>query len=121
MSQKRKVFYTHRLTYFAYCISDFYCEIIITYYDTHTTRTHVIAPKDLIEEVDKLVGPRRRSKFISEAVAEKVERENRIRAVRHAMTLPALHEPGWETPEAVSKWVRDIRADSDPKEQSQEI
>lgn len=82
-------------------------------------RTHVIAPKDLIDKVDKLVGPRRRSEFITEAVAEKLERENRIRAVRHALTLPAVHEPGWETPEAVSKWVREIRKDSDPKEQSE--
>lgn len=84
-------------------------------------RTHVIAPKKLIEEVDKLVGPRSRSEFISEAVAEKVERENRIRAVRHAMTLPALHEPGWENPEAVLKWVRDIRANSDPKDLPKDI
>jgi hypothetical protein len=87
-----------------------------------TTRTHVIAPKALIEEVDRLVGPRHRSEFITEAVTEKLERENRIRAVRQALTLPAVRDvPGWETPEAVSKWVRDIRAESDPKDLPKDI
>jgi hypothetical protein len=85
------------------------------------TRTHLIAPKELIEQVDRLVGPRRRSEFFTEAVTEKLERENRIRAVRHAMKLPAVEQPGWETAEAVSKWVRDIRADSDPKDLPQDI
>jgi hypothetical protein len=84
---------------------------------SHVVRTHFIAPKALIEKVDKLVGPRRRSEFLTEAVTEKLERENRIRAVRHALTLPAVRDvPGWETPEAVSQWLRDIRADSDPKD-----
>ena len=58
---------------------------------THVlTRTHVIAPKALIKEVDRLVGPRRRSQFITDAVAERVEQKNRIRAVRHAMNYQLL-------------------------------
>jgi hypothetical protein len=81
------------------------------------TRTHLIVPKELIEEVDRLVGPRRRSEFIASAVDEKVRREKVLQAVREAVKLPADRDiPGWETPEAVSKWVRDIRAESDPKD-----
>jgi len=81
------------------------------------TRTHLIAPRELIEEVDRLVGPRKRSEFFTEALNEKLTREKLLRATRHAMSLPAeLDVPGWETPEAVSKWVRDIRTESDPKE-----
>jgi hypothetical protein len=80
------------------------------------TRTHVTAPKGLIEEVDRLVGPRRRSEFFAEAAAEKLKREKLLQTTRHAMTLPPeLGVPGWETPEAVSQWVRDIRKESDPK------
>jgi metal-responsive CopG/Arc/MetJ family transcriptional regulator len=45
---------------------------------THVVRTHVIAPKELIDEVDKLVGHRRRSEFIVEAAAEKLQREHRL-------------------------------------------
>jgi hypothetical protein len=86
------------------------------------TRTHLIAPKELIEEVDRLVGPRRRSEFFTEAAAEKLQREKLLQATRRAMSLPAeLDVPGWETPEAVSQWVRDIRADSDPKDLPKDI
>ena len=83
---------------------------------THVIRTHFIAPKDLIEEVDRLVGPRRRSEFLTEAAAEKLKREKLLKATRHAMALPPeLGVPGWETPEAVSQWVRDVRKESDPE------
>jgi hypothetical protein len=78
------------------------------------TRTHVIAPKELIKEVDQLVGPRRRSDFIAAAVDEKLKREKILRAVRRAAKLPAeVDIPGWETPEAASQWVHDIRRESD--------
>jgi|tagenome__1003787_1003787.scaffolds.fasta_scaffold17332551_1 hypothetical protein len=81
------------------------------------TRTHLIAPKELIEKVDRLVGPRRRSEFIASAVDEKLRREQLLQAVQEAAKLPADRDiPGWETPEAVSQWVRDIRAESDPKD-----
>lgn len=82
---------------------------------THVlTRTHLIAPKELIEEVDRIVGPRRRNEFIAAAVDEELKREKLLRAVRRAANLPAeLDVPGWETAEAASKWVHDLRAESD--------
>jgi metal-responsive CopG/Arc/MetJ family transcriptional regulator len=46
------------------------------------TRTHVIAPKELTEEIDRIVGPRRQSEFITDAVAEKLEREKLLRLTR---------------------------------------
>jgi len=80
------------------------------------TRTHLIAPKELIKEVDRLVGPRRRSEFFTEAAAEKLKREKLLQVTRRAMSLPAeLDVPGWETPEAASKWVHDLRVESDRK------
>jgi metal-responsive CopG/Arc/MetJ family transcriptional regulator len=79
------------------------------------TRTHVIAPKQLIEEVDRIVGPRHRSEFITDAVAEKLKREKLLQATRRAMSLPAVDDvPEWKTPEAVSKWVHDQRVDNKP-------
>lgn len=84
---------------------------------THVlTRTHLIAPKELIEEVDLLVGPRRRSEFVASAVSEKLKREKLLRATRQAASLPAERDiPGWETLEAASKWVHDLRVESNPK------
>ena len=62
-----------------------------------TTRTHLIAPKELIEKVDRLVGPRRRSEFIASAVDEKLRREQLLQAVQEAAKLPADRDiPGWK-------------------------
>lgn len=82
---------------------------------THVlTRTHLSAPKELIEELDRIVGPRRRSEFVTMAISEKLKREKLIRAVRHAARLPAERDVSeWKTPEAVSQWVHDLRAESD--------
>lgn len=83
---------------------------------THTmTRTHFVAPKELIDEVDRLVGPRRRSEFLTEAAAEKLKREKLLQATREAMKLPPADVPEWKTAESTSKWVHDLRAESDRK------
>lgn len=88
---------------------------------THVmTRTHFIAPKDLIEEVDRFVGPRHRSEFLTEAAHEKLQREKLLKATREVMKLPPVDVPEWKTAESTSKWVRDIRADSDPKDFSED-
>jgi hypothetical protein len=79
------------------------------------TRTHVTAPKELIEEIDRIVGPRRRSEFITDAVAEKLKREKLLRLTRQVMNLPPVDDvPEWDTPEAVSKWVHDGRVENKP-------
>lgn len=44
---------------------------------SETIRTPIVFPKALVEAVDDLVGQRKRSAFVAEAVAEKVERERR--------------------------------------------
>jgi hypothetical protein len=81
---------------------------------THVIRTHFIAPKDLIKEVDRLVGARRRSQFLTEAAAEKLKREKLLQFTREVMKLPAAEGiPEWETPESTSKWVHDGRVESD--------
>jgi hypothetical protein len=80
----------------------------------HVIRTHFIVPKDLIEEVDRLVGARRRSQFLTEAAAEKLKREKLLRFTREVMKLPPAEGiPEWETPESTSKWVHDGRVESD--------
>ena len=76
-----------------------------------TIRTHVVFPKELVEAVDRLVGRRKRSAFLTEAVTEKVERERLGRALERTagFLAPGAH-PEWETPERVSAWVRELRA-----------
>lgn len=81
-----------------------------------TKRIHIIIPKDLLQQVDALVGPRQRSEFFVAAAREKVTRE-RLRRAAHALagSLKDERTPGWETPEAASAWVRSLRAESDDR------
>lgn len=74
-------------------------------------RTHVILPVELVEEVDELVGNRRRSHFFAEAVSEKLARLRLVRAAESALgSLTEVDVPGWETAESTKRWVSDLRA-----------
>ncbi|HET7036731.1 MAG TPA: ribbon-helix-helix domain-containing protein [Thermomicrobiaceae bacterium] len=76
-----------------------------------TVRTHVVLPKELVEEVDRLVGPRHRSEFLAEAIAEKLRHERLMHVARRvAGSLADVAIPGWETPESTVEWVRRRRA-----------
>jgi hypothetical protein len=69
-------------------------------------------PEELVEEIDELAGPRKRSEFIEEAVRLKLVNERQKRALRRAEDLPGLDSakyPYWATPELTSKWVHDMR------------
>lgn len=78
-------------------------------------RAHVVIERELVEEVDELVGPRQRSKFFADAVREKLARAKTMDAARKAAgALAEVEVPGWETSEAAASWVRTSRrADSD--------
>ena len=76
-------------------------------------RTHVVVPDELIEKVDRLVGKRRRSAFISAAVQERVRRENLLRAMREAAgSIKAEDHPEWADSKNVAAWVRRLRRES---------
>jgi Arc/MetJ-type ribon-helix-helix transcriptional regulator len=73
-------------------------------------RAHVVMPSELLREIDALVGRRKRSQFIQEAVEEKLRRQ-RLQAslAEMAGSLAGVDTPGWETPEAAAEWVRALR------------
>ena len=82
-----------------------------------TVRTHVVLPKELVEAVDSMVGQRRRSQFVEEAVKEKVARERQRTALeelaRAGGVLSKEDHPEWATPEQTSAWVRQLRTEAD--------
>ena len=72
-----------------------------------TMRTHVVIGRDLVEEVDRLVGSRSRSRFFTSAVEEKLSRIRLMSAARKAAgSLEDVDVPGWETSESAAEWVR---------------
>jgi metal-responsive CopG/Arc/MetJ family transcriptional regulator len=70
-------------------------------------RTHIVIPVELIQEVDRVAGKRRRSRFVEEAIREKLSRQVRstVLAATAGVLSPADY-PEWETPEKVSAWVK---------------
>ncbi|HUG15874.1 MAG TPA: hypothetical protein VMM78_12760 [Thermomicrobiales bacterium] len=78
------------------------------------TRTHVVLANDVLEELDRLVGKRKRSQFIEEAVRAKLQRERQRIALRDgAGILKDKDYPEWETPETIYAWVREQRTAGD--------
>lgn len=74
------------------------------------TRAHIVVPKDLLDGVDRLVGRRGRSRFVAEAIQEKLARQRLIEvAARAAGSLAEVDVPGWETTEAAADWVHELR------------
>lgn len=45
-------------------------------------RTNLTLPEELLAEVDELAGPRGRSRYVAEAVAQRVKRDRLGRAIR---------------------------------------
>jgi hypothetical protein len=81
-----------------------------------TVRTHVVIPRDLVASVDEVAGKRARSRFIADAVAEKLARVRRQTVLRDAAGALADRDiPGWESSAAASDWVRQSRARDDER------
>jgi metal-responsive CopG/Arc/MetJ family transcriptional regulator len=79
------------------------------------TRTHVILPTDLLEEVDRVVGSRRRSRFVEEAIRNQLRRERMAAALEETAGTLTGEYPEWETPEKVSAWVAQRRQEGEKR------
>ena len=74
-----------------------------------TRRAHVVLPLDLLADIDKLVGKRGRSAFLTEIA----QREIKIRRQREVLRATAgawKSEDHPELAEGAAAWVRQIRS-----------
>lgn len=79
-------------------------------------RTHIVVPQGLIQEVDRVAGKRRRSRFVEEAIREKLSRQTLSAALTtSAGILSPTDYPEWNTPEKVSAWVKAGREEDDAR------
>lgn len=77
-------------------------------------RMHVVLPDDLVKSVDAMAGKGKRSRFIEDAVREKLRIEALLSALEEtAGMLSADEHPEWATSEKVASWVRESRQQSD--------
>lgn len=76
-------------------------------------RTNLTLPQELIQEVDEIAGPRGRSRYVAEAVAQRVKRDRLGKAIRDTAGI-MVGKPGWMSPDDVVRWVDELRSeDSD--------
>ncbi|MGZ8463735.1 MAG: hypothetical protein ACXWWT_12970 [Candidatus Deferrimicrobiaceae bacterium] len=79
-------------------------------------RTNLLLPKDLVEEVDRFAGKRGRSRYVAEALRQRLKRD-RLREMIDATAgaWSADQYPEFATSELVVDWVRARRAEvTDP-------
>ncbi|MFQ5722546.1 MAG: hypothetical protein ACE5GI_08640 [Candidatus Aminicenantales bacterium] len=77
-------------------------------------RTHVVVPEDLVKEIDKLSGKRKRSWFITQAVKKEVARLNFLQALREtAGAWKDVDHP--ELRKGVDNWVRSLREEDEER------
>jgi Arc/MetJ family transcription regulator len=74
------------------------------------TRTNVTLPAALLAEVDRYAGPRGRSRYVADAVAQRVRRDALGAAI--AGTAGAMRgRPGAMSPDEVTAWVDALRSE----------
>jgi metal-responsive CopG/Arc/MetJ family transcriptional regulator len=73
-------------------------------------RTNLTLPEDLLREVDDLAGPRGRSRYVAEAVAQRVKRDRLGRAIgeTHGILVGTPHQM---TRSEVTAWIDDLRSE----------
>jgi len=78
-------------------------------------KAHLVFPEDLLESIDKLVGKRKRSKFVVEAARKELKRIQFLQALQEAAGAwrdedhPELVEKG------TYQWVREQRQEEDKR------
>jgi metal-responsive CopG/Arc/MetJ family transcriptional regulator len=73
-------------------------------------RAHIILDNAIVKDIDNLVGKRKRSRFIAEAVCAKLRHLKLLTAVKEtAGMLSDEDHPEWKTSEDVANWVRESR------------
>jgi len=77
---------------------------------TNLARTNVTLPADLLAEVDRFAGPRGRSRYVAEAVAQRVRRDALGAAIRETAGA-MIDRPGRMSPDEVSRWIDELRAE----------
>ncbi len=74
-------------------------------------RTNLLLPKDLVDRLDEVAGPRGRSRYVAVAVDKQLRRDE-LRAVVKATAGIWKDHPLFPTAESVVEWVRAGRAET---------
>lgn len=80
----------------------------------NTVRTNITFPKDLLLEVDRLVGEGKRSAFLAESVRKHLDQINFAKVARESVgILDHKSYPYFSTSEKVRSYIRSFRKSND--------
>lgn len=77
-------------------------------------RAHVVVPEELVEEIDKLSGKRKRSWFITQAARKEMRRLNFLKAVKETSGV-WKDEDHPELEKGTDIWVRSLRKEDEKR------
>jgi hypothetical protein len=75
-------------------------------------RTHIVISESLVTEIDRLVGKRGRSEFLTQAAEKELRRLRQVRALENAAGA-WKDEDHPELKGGAARWVRGLRTESD--------
>jgi metal-responsive CopG/Arc/MetJ family transcriptional regulator len=79
-----------------------------------TRKAHVILPVDLVADIDKLVGKRGRSAFLTEVARDEIQRRRQRDALRAARGA-WKDEDHPELKDGAAAWVSKMRSESETR------
>lgn len=74
-------------------------------------RTHVVLDERLVKDIDRLVGARRRSHFLTQAAEEKLIRIRQLKALEEISSWNDKDHP--ELRRGAAEWVKKLRHESE--------
>jgi hypothetical protein len=78
-------------------------------------RTNLTLPVDLLEQIDKVAGPRGRSSYIASVVAKQVRRDLQRKVFEQTFGV-MIGKPGWMNPDEALAFAKELRASWDRPE-----
>jgi metal-responsive CopG/Arc/MetJ family transcriptional regulator len=78
----------------------------------NTKRTHVVLGEQLVKDIDRLVGARQRSNFLTEAAEKELMRRRQVEALQGAAGVWKDKDHP-ELKQGSAKWVRKLRQESE--------
>lgn len=77
-----------------------------------TKHTHIVIPEPLVNEIDRLVGKRGRSGFLTQAAEKELRRLQQIKALEGAAGVWKDKDHP-ELKAGAARWVRELRKESE--------